>query len=130
MADNEREALVTLLAELPSGVVIGGQDVPVLSGLPEWNPPITEYLADAILAAGFRRLSPLTQLTQEALGKLIWDASHEWEYAECLLVGDNPDVYEVHKGPWSEPRPVGEGYYLMKRSVARGPWLAVEEGTK
>lgn len=42
----------------------------------------------------------------------------KWEYGAALLVDENPDVYEVRKGPWREPREVDEGYVLMCRQVS------------
>jgi len=66
----------------------------------------------------------------EAMAVVPEPAEVEWEYAGCLLVADNPDVYEMHKGPWIEPREVDEGYYLMKRTATFGPWVPVEKGAE
>lgn len=110
--DDEREALAQVIFDRShtphDPLILGDYDI--------------NMLADAILAAGFRRQGPTTD---------------EWEYArEYTDEGGDPRIRVVSAADQLEHRPDGHRAdgspywnYVQKRRRKAGPWEPVEAGT-
>lgn len=113
------DEILEVLNELRDGLV---------DQVPTWaEVSISEVLADRDRARRVAvRLEQELAETQEWLDayRAVHGAAPTYQYGAGLLVDDDPvDVFEVQKGPWSEPREVDEGFYLMCQAV--GPWVPV-----